>query len=312
MVTGNAAGRTSSDRDVRGADARSSLVVDRVEAAARTGVALIPVHARFGVHAVSADIGHVEFGQAMGSYCLDRRGRLSPGAFLVGADAALGAAVASHLPDLVSVASLAIHLEFVDLRPPAADHFTFRARTTHIGDGTGFAHGEIMTDQGEMIAHISTQCAFIRIGTPPAVSAGTPIDEALLTLTDDGDEALSPIATSRAGARLTAFGEAEVRLAVTAEPEMCNSRGSVQGGVLGMLAEQAVTACLTATSPALAEAETMDLNITYLRPVVRERPHLEIVAKPEHSSRRFASAHAVGYDNSGRVVITASGSRYRG
>ena len=286
--------------------------MERVEAAARSGGALMPVHARFGVRAVSADIGQVEFAQAMGSYCLDRQGRLSPGAFLVGADAALGAAVASHLPDLVSVASLTIHLAFIDLRAPAADYFVFRARTTHIGDSTGFAHGEIVTDRGEVIAHMSTQCAFIQISEPPAVVAGAPIDEALLTLSDDGHEALSPIATARAGARLTAFGQEEVRLAVTSEPDMCNSRGSVQGGVLGMLAEQAVTACLTAANPDLAEAETMELNITYVRPVVRERPHLEIVAKPEHASRRFASAHAVGYDNSGRVVITASGSRYRG
>ena len=286
--------------------------MERVEAAARSGGALMPVHARFGVRAVSADIGQVEFAQAMGSYCLDRQGRLSPGAFLVGADAALGAAVASHLPELLSVASLTIHLEFVDLQAPAADHFVFRARTSHIGESTGFAHGEIVTDRAAVVARMSTQCAFIQISEPPAVVAGAPIDDALLTLSDDGDAALSPIATARAGARLTAFGPEEVRLAVTSEPDMCNSRGSVQGGVLGMLAEQAVTACLTTANPALAEAETTELNITYVRPVVRERPHLEIVAKPEHSSRRFASAHAVGYDDSGRVVITASGSRYRG
>lgn len=291
--------------------ARRSLAVDRIEAAALNGGALMPVHARFGVRAVQADTGHVEFAQAMGTYCLDRGGRLSPGAFLVGADAALGAAVATHLPDLVSVASLTIHLEFVDLRPPEAEHFTFRARTTHIGDSTGFAYGEILTDQGEVIAHMSTQCAFIPIQTPPAIVEGSAVDEALLTLADDGHEALSPIATARAGATLSMSGE-EVRLAVSSEPDMCNSRGSVQGGVLGMLAEQAVTACLVHSNPDLAHADTMELNITYLRPVIQQRPRLEIVAKSEYASRRFASAHAVGHDNSGRVVLTASGSRFLG
>lgn len=286
-------------------------VVDRIREAALTDEAFIAVHARFGVRAVSADVGHVEVAQAMGSYCLDRHGRLSPGAFLVGADAALGAAVASRLPDLVSVASLTIHMEFVDLRPTETVDLVFRARATHIGADTGFADGEIATDNGHVVARMSTQVAFVPIDTPPAVVPGFPVDSSLLSLADDGDEALSPIATARAGARLIAAGEDEVRLAATSEPDMCNSRGTVQGGVLGMLAEQAVTAALVRSNPVLAEAETMGLDITYVRPVVPERPHIEIVARTEHSTRRFASAHAVGYDNSGRVVITASGSRYR-
>jgi len=286
-------------------------VLDRIREAALTDEAFIAVHARFGVRAVSAEIGCVEVAQAMGSYCLDRQGRLSPGAFLVGADAALGAAVASRLPDLVSVASLTIHLEFVDLVPPRTADFIFRGRATHIGDDTGFAAGEIATDTGQVIAHMSTQCAFVPIDTPPPVIPGCPIDASLLTLADDGDEALAPIATARAGAHLVAAGGDEVRLTATSEPDMCNSRGTVQGGVLGMLAEQAVTAALVRSNPALAEAETMSLDITYVRPVVPERPHIEIVARTEHTTRRFASAHAVGRDNSGRVVITASGSRYR-
>ena len=247
----------------------------------------------------------------MGAYCLDRSGRLSPGAFLVGADAALGAAVASRLPDLVSVASLWIRLEFLDLRAPTTKDFILRARATHIGEGSGFAHGEIVTDRGQVVAHMSTQCAFVPIDMPPAVVAGFPIDSSLLSLSDDGDEALAPLATARAGARLIATGAGEIRLVATSEPDMCNSRGTVQGGVLGMLAEQAISACLVRSNPVPGEAGTMELTITYVRPVVPERPDIEIVAKPEHASRRFASAHAIGYDNSGRVVITASGSRFR-
>ncbi|QTI70991.1 PaaI family thioesterase [Gordonia polyisoprenivorans] len=287
-------------------------VLDRICTAAVTDQAFIAVHARFGVRAARAEIGYVEVAQAMGNYCLDRKGRLSPGAFLVGVDAALGAAVASRLPDLVSVASLTIHLEFIDLRPTRTVDFVFRGRATHIGEDTGFAGGEIVTDTGRVVAHMSTQCAFVPIDTPPPVIPGCPIDASLLTLSDGGDEALAPLATARAGARLLAGGEDEVQLTATSKPDMCNSRGTVQGGVLAMLAEQAVTAALVRSNPALAEADTMSLDITFIRPVVPERPHVEIVARTEHATRRFASAHAVGRDNSGRVVITASGSRYRG
>lgn len=248
----------------------------------------------------------------MGSYCLGRSGRLSPGAFLVGADAALGAAAASRLPDHLSVVSLTIHMEFVRLRPDAAKDFLFQARVTHVGDDSVFADGKIVDDTGGLVAHMSTHCAFTRIDVPPSVTAGFPIDLSLLCLADGGDDSLAPIATARAGARLVDATEGEVRIAASPTPDMCNSRGGVQGGVLGLLAEQALTACLIRSTPEVAEADTADLNITYLRPVHPDRPRIEIVSRAEHASRRFASAHAVGYDNSGRAVISASGSRYCG
>jgi len=287
-------------------------IVDMIRAAALHDRALVPVHAHFGVRAVAAEIGQVEVAQAMGSYCLDPHGRLSPGAFLVGADAALGAAVASQLPDQLSVISLTLRMEFIRLQPAAAEDFLIRGRVAHIGDHSGFAHGEIVSDVGDVIAFLSTHCAFAPNHAAAPAGPGFPIDRSLRSLAAHGDDVLGPLATVRAGARLVDGNDGEVRLVASPTAEMSNSRGDVQGGVLGMLAEQAVTACLIRNTPAVAGADAMELNVTYVRPLRSERPDIEIVARPEHASRRFASAHAVGHDSSGRVVITASGSRYRG
>jgi uncharacterized protein (TIGR00369 family) len=287
-------------------------IVDRIRAAALHDRALLPVHAHFGVRAVGAEIGQIEVGQAMGSHCLDRHGRLSPGAFLVGADAALGAAVASRLADRLSVVSLTLRMEFIRLQPAGAEDFLIRGRVAHLGDHSGFAHGEIISDAGDVIAFLSTHCAFTPNHAAAPAGPGFPIDRSLLSLTAHGDEDLGPLATARAGARLVDGNDGEVRLVASPTPEMRNSRGDVQGGVLGMLAEQALTACLIRNTPAVAGADAMELSVTYVRPLRSEQPDIKVVARPEHASRRFASAHAVGYDSSGRVLITASGSRYRG
>ena len=77
-----------------------------------------------------------------------------------------------------------------------------------------------------------------------------------------------------------------------------------------MLAEQAITACLVRASPPMATADTMELDITYLRPVRAEVPELRITARSDHAGRRFALAHASARDGAGQLVVSASGSRY--
>lgn len=287
-------------------------IVDMVRAAASHGHALVPVHAHFGVRAVGADVGRVEVAQAMGRYCLDRHGRLSPGAFLVAADTALGAAVASRASGQLSVASLTLGMAFTQLEPPETTHFWIRGRVVDIGDHSGFAHGEIATDTGHIVAHISTHCAFTPTHAEGRIGPGFPIDGSLQSLTPFESDDLGALATDRAGARLALGDDREVRLTASSTPEMRNGRGDVQGGVLGMLAEQALTAALVHSAPAVAEADTMELNVTYVRPMTSERPDIEVVARTEHAGRRFASARAVGYDSTGRVTVTAAGSRYRG
>lgn len=289
-------------------------IIDRIVAAAGTGSAILPLHGRFGVRALSARPGAVEFGQRMGPWLLDRQGRLSPGAFLVGADAALGSAVASALDESISVMSLSIRTQFVRLHPGEATEFVLRGEATHIGGDIGCAAGEIVDDAGRLVANISTVCCFGPGGAPMPLTPGFPADRSVDWPAPDGgrEGPLSPLATYLAGARVVEAVDGELRVAATSSPDLCNSRGDLQGGVLGMLAEQALSACLVRGTPAVAQADNMELHVTFLRAVRLDRPDLELVARSEHASRRFAVARAHGVDSSGRTVVTASGSRFRG
>jgi uncharacterized protein (TIGR00369 family) len=287
-------------------------LVERIQTAAAQQAAFMPVHAHFGVRALGATPGHAEFGQSMGPSLLDPHGRLCPGAFLVAGDAALGCAVSTMLGAGSTIMSLTLHAQFLSLDPGAATHFTVRAEATYIGAGSGFSTGEIADDRGRMIAQMSAQCGFLE--GVPATTAPHPLDEPERWSADVDDATeeseLAHVAVSRTDARLSRSRDGALTIAAMSTPHVRNSRGDMQGGVLGMLAEQAISACLVRNSPALAAAESMELDITYLRPVRKECPEIEIIARPEHAGRRFALARALGRDGAGRLVVSATGSRY--
>ena len=212
--------------------------------------------------------------------------------------------------------SLTIRAQFVRLQPGAATHFIVSGDAIHVGESSGFAAGEIVDDTGRLLARLATHCGYLPASGAFAamVPAGFPIADPFSPVGDSdgaGDE-LSALARHRMGAGLVGAEPGEVRVAATATPEVCNSRGDVQGGVLGLLAEQAVSLCLVRSSPALAQADDLELDINYLRPLRPDSPDIEIIARAEHAGRRFGLAHAQGLDSSGRALVSASGSSFAG
>jgi uncharacterized protein (TIGR00369 family) len=193
----------------------------------------------------------------------------------------------------------------------AAREFCLRAEAAHITESAASATGQIVDDTGRLVALMSTRCAVVRNDRPPPVGPTYPLDDCLIPAQRPDDE-FSPLATARVAARSFSVEDGAVGVAATSTPELGNSRGDLQGGVLGLLAEQAVSACLIRATPALAAADSMDLHVSYLRAVRPDHPHIRIVARPEHASRRFAVAHGAGHDDSGRAIVSVSGSRYRG
>lgn len=288
-----------------------SWLVERIRAAAAERSALLPVHATFGVYAVDAEPGHSAFGLDMGPWALDRVGQLCPGAFMVAADAALGSAVNTALADGLTVASLTLSAQFVTLDPGAAGRFTVHATAGHLGSTSGFSAGRIVDDTGRLIAEISTQCAYRRLASPP-VSARQTIDIADAAWPAATGTGLAPIAERQAGARLLELSDGRVRVRAEAGPAVRNSFGAMQGGVLALLAEQAISTCLTSGSPALRRADTMELQVSYFRGVRADQPGVDVTARCEHAGRRFALARARARDAAGHLVITATGSRYAG
>jgi uncharacterized protein (TIGR00369 family) len=85
-----------------------------------------------------------------------------------------------------------------------------------------------------------------------------------------------------------------------------NPIGSVHGGVLATLLDSALGCAVHSTLPTGVGYTTVDLNVTYLRPVTRDSGRLTCQAEIVHSGRKVATARARVVDGDGRLYATAT------
>lgn len=85
-----------------------------------------------------------------------------------------------------------------------------------------------------------------------------------------------------------------------------NPIGSVHGGVLATLLDSALGCAIHSTLLSGVGYTTVDLNVTFLRPVSKDSGRLECQAEVVHSGRKIATARAQVTDVTGRVYATAT------
>jgi uncharacterized protein (TIGR00369 family) len=121
----------------------------------------------------------------------------------------------------------------------------------------------------------------------------------------DGDIPPPPVAT------LLGMELAHVetgRAVFTLEPgeHLYNPIGSVHGGMLTTLLDSALGCAVHSTLDAGVAYTTVDLSVTFLRPVTRETGRLICEADVIHTGRKIATARAQIVDGDGRVYATAT------
>jgi uncharacterized protein (TIGR00369 family) len=121
----------------------------------------------------------------------------------------------------------------------------------------------------------------------------------------DGDIPPPPVAT------LLGMELAHVetgRAVFTLEPgeHLSNPIGSVHGGMLTTLLDSALGCAVHSTLDAGVAYTTVDLSVTFLRPVTRETGRLICEADVIHTGRKIATARAQIVDGDGRVYATAT------
>ena len=285
------------------------MIVEVLREAIAANQPFVPVHAVFGVLPVAVGHGTTTFRQDMGSHVLDRHGRISPGALFVAIDGALGSAIGTVLPEGRSLTTLHMRAQFLCLEPAGIGALTVRADVRHVGTDTAIADGEVLDDQGRLLARTSTRCGLLPQPSPLRIDRTAAVLPAKPWV-DEGPGVLAAVAEHHLGARVAAVEPGHVVLTATPGPAVRNARGHVQGGVLGMLAEQAVTLAVLKASPDLVTSDAADLDFTYVRPATGDGRPLTVEARVEHAGRRFTVARAEVRDCEGRLVLLAAGSRY--
>jgi acyl-CoA thioesterase len=289
-------------------DVLNRPLIERLRATAEVGAAFAPVHAVFGVHVVEVQKGRTVFAQDVDHRVLDADGRLCPGALLVGIDGVLGLAIGSTLPVDRSITTLSLHSEFVRVVPPERGTLVLRGRAEHIDEETATAVGEILDDDGRLYAHLSTRCAVLH-------QASTVTHEPIPPRDADGDpwtsaHGLAPAAERLTRARVSATSSTGATVTAVASDAIGNMRGHLQGGALGMLAQQAVSAAVRQCAPHLATATAVGLDVQFIRPALVDGGVLTADAQVVHVGRRFAVVHATVRDAAGRTLVLATGSLY--
>jgi uncharacterized protein (TIGR00369 family) len=94
----------------------------------------------------------------------------------------------------------------------------------------------------------------------------------------------------------------------TMEPgeHLYNPIGSVHGGILATLLDSALGCAVHSKLPAGVGYTTVDLAVTYLRPVTRDTGRLTCDAETIHTGRKIATARARIVDDEGRLYATAT------
>jgi uncharacterized protein (TIGR00369 family) len=114
-------------------------------------------------------------------------------------------------------------------------------------------------------------------------------------------------------AKLMGFRPVEVETGrvvfeVTPDESVYNPIGAVHGGLVCTLADTVAACAVHSTLPAGVAYTSIDLNVSYTRPVTRDSGTLRAVGTVVKPGRRVAFSRAEITDGAGKVVATATSS----
>lgn len=111
-----------------------------------------------------------------------------------------------------------------------------------------------------------------------------------------------------AGARLIAGGEGEAVFRCLPDQSWLNPLGLIHGGLLCTLLDSAMGVAVQMTQPVGRGYATIELKVSYLKPVALDGSELEARGRVIRVGRRIAFAEAHAYDAQGGLVGHATSS----
>jgi acyl-CoA thioesterase len=89
-------------------------------------------------------------------------------------------------------------------------------------------------------------------------------------------------------------------------PQFSNPHGTVHGGITATLLDSAMGCAVLSELPPDVGYTTVDLSVTYLRPVPLDGTHLQARGEVLHLGRRIATAQGRVTDGRERLIATAT------
>ncbi|GAA2235699.1 PaaI family thioesterase [Herbiconiux moechotypicola] len=110
------------------------------------------------------------------------------------------------------------------------------------------------------------------------------------------------------GMRLTAVGDGTATFVCTPDESHYNTIGIVHGGLVCTLLDSAVGCAVQSTLPAGVGYTSIELKVSYLRPLHHDSGEITCVGTVVKPGRRVAFAEGVVTDAQGKTIATATSS----
>jgi uncharacterized protein (TIGR00369 family) len=272
-------------------------------------------------------------------WLLNSAGLIGGGTLAILADIAFGCSIETELPPLLPYATAELSLSF--LRPSRAGGvLTASGQAIHVGRSVALSEVFLFGADGEvLIAHGTSRCAVLppiepapdpphdlpdvelpSHPTPDPFKRPPPTDGILPQEAWDelsGAEILArqiagelppPAIHYLTGMRPVEAGDGVVTFVMPAIEWLASPTRLLQGGAIAMLADSAMLAAVSTTTPPGTAIAGLDLKANFLRPGAADGRDLRAVAEIVHAGRTIAVTRARVENADGKTVVLATGS----
>jgi len=295
-----------------------------------------PISHLTGMLPVEAGPGLTTFTMPASPWLLSPPGLIQGGVLAVLADGPLGCAIQTTLPPATPYTTAELSMNFLRPASVASGVLTARGTVIHAGRSLALSQVSIEDARGRLLAHGTSRCVIfppVEAGAPAEVApAAAPThdtadpyerpdpgalvpEEAWASMSGldvmraliDGSLAPPPI-HHLTGMMPTSASDGEAAFRLPATDWLCSPLGRVEGGVIAMIADSVIASSIQTTLPARTSYATIDLKVTFIRPVMPDGRDLVARAHVIHRGRTLATSSAEVLNADGKQVATAVGS----
>lgn len=271
-------------------------------------------------------------------WLLNSAGVIGGGTLAILADIALGCSIETKLPPATPYTTAELSMSF--LRPSHSGHtLSAGGQAIHAGRSVALSEAFVFEDDGErLIAHGTSRCAVLPpIDPPPEPPREPPAVEPDPDMDSDpyrrpwprdailgqdvwdrfsGREVLErqlrgelppPPIHHLTGVRPVRIDDGAATVVLPATKWLTSPTRTIQGGVLAMLADMAMTMAVQTTVPASTAAAGLDLKVNYLRPALPDGRDLTARGSIVHAGRKLVITRAEVENADGKPVALATG-----
>ena len=312
--------------------------LDRLRATIRGQVPPPPIHHHSGLQPTDGGPGFAVFAMPASAWWQTPAGAFSAGTMAYLADAPLGAAISTALPQGKVLTTSELTMNYLRPASVESERLVARGRLIQAGRSLGLSEVTIEDGRGRMLAHGTTRCflfqpitpvpdppASLEVVSPPPFETPDPYLRPVVgeVLSQDVWDRLSGLDVMRGliagelpappvanftGLRWTEVHEGTAVLAVPMSGWFNSPAMRIYGGAIAWVADVCLSGAVQTVVTSRTAFAPLDIKVHFVRPVKADDRDLVARGRVVHRGRTLAVAEAELVNADGKTVALATGS----